>query len=60
MSGTRNGAHEGPIETSRFGYPLSPDELIPMLANVGRKGVMRWKFSEAIFSHVFVSWEMKR
>lgn len=56
MSGTRDGAHEGLTENSRFGYPLGSDELIPMRGYPGRNQVM-WKFSEAIFSHVFVSWK---
>lgn len=57
ISGTRDGAHEGLTEKFRFGYPLGPDELIPMLGYAGRNQVMMWKFSEAIFSHVFVSWK---
>lgn len=35
MPGTRDGAHEGLMEKFRFGYPLRPDELIPMLGYAG-------------------------
>lgn len=38
MSGTRDGAHECLIEKFRLGYPLRPDELIPMLEYAGWKG----------------------